>query len=301
MALEGTNGVVAEPNAVGGAGKTKPGMLGLNKRIREHALAATDWRHHEVVTQAYATFDAVNSALFDGMLPDVLVSIDQTGRLKREGTYYFAGDGMSLYYHIDLRPDLTNLGLVVAMIHNCLHLKQESEDTEKGWYHTTKWMKAMKEFGILVSKKNNGGTVGFNPQFKATAEAIDASAVLDEVETWTPDEGGQTDWAFNPDDEVPDASDGDDDDMEATETGHGAKPETEVNFTTGAKASTKMIRWACHCTNVRVATTLVATCHVCQYPFVKGEKATMKASDFEGPVEEVKQPTKTQKPKTAKK
>jgi len=126
--------------------------IGLNEQIRRHAEDSKDWRHNDKAVLAYAVADRLNEKLFGGSLPAPVLGFDDSGRLKKAGAYHFEGDGVSLSHHIDLRKDLSELDLVVALIHNMTHLELETYQTPATWYHSMVWRKRMAGFGLTATK-----------------------------------------------------------------------------------------------------------------------------------------------------
>ena len=92
---------------------------GINKAIKENARASVDWKHQATADKAYAMYEVVNEQLFQDNLPEVVIGFDD--RLKKSGEYYFEGDNISLKHHFDIRTDLTNLELFIAILHNAVH------------------------------------------------------------------------------------------------------------------------------------------------------------------------------------
>ena len=142
----------------------------INKQVQEYQESQKGWRFHAQAVNANRVFATINESLFDGKLPEPVIGFNVSGRLKKDGSYHWEGDGISLSHHIDLRQDLTDLELVIGLIHNAVHLSQEIYGAKTTWYHSASFRKALKDFGIKVAA--NGDTIGLLPAFTATLETL---------------------------------------------------------------------------------------------------------------------------------
>ena len=156
--------------------------IGLNEQIKNNALLDTEWRHHADVKWLYQIGDLLNEHFFDGDIPQVVIGLDETGRLKKSGEFYFEGDGVSLRNHIDLKKGLTRLEQVMALVHNYVHAHNESYGTTKSWYHSTTFRKAMKEFGLQTDK--SGDLIAIDiPKFSGILEKVGAKPLVIELQS----------------------------------------------------------------------------------------------------------------------
>lgn len=245
--------------------------MGLNQQVRDHALASTDWRYNSIAVRLYGWFDTVNANLFEGLLPQPVIGFDRSGRIKQDGAYYFEGDGISLYYHIDLREDLSLLEQFVALIHNAVHMEQEVTMEKGSWYHKIPFRKRMASFGIKVDEKGN--TTGFAPKFKTlTAQVGTLGGDIDAMlKSFTPTvEEDDPDMVFDPSDGPESGG------FTVINLDEPAEPEYEqVTFNAkkpGSGTGSKMVKWSCACTNIRAAVVLNVLCQKCGEQFLITDK-----------------------------
>ncbi len=243
--------------------KTKD-KVGLNEQIAEHARMAKGWRHQSKADNAYALFEHINTSLFDGMLPQPVIGFDDAGRLKKAGNYSFEGDGIGLKHHFDLRKDLTQLELVIGLIHNSVHLKQETYEEKQTWYHTTEFRDAMAIFGLVCNDSGDVDTIILS-KFEETLKMIGAGELTDELHTYEVSEATVVD-------DTPAV-----DESEVTIT-EGPKPTATVKAPkqNGNKGTSKMKKWSCACTNIRAATLVTASCTECGEDFTQEGNVTGK-------------------------
>lgn len=237
----------------------------LNRDIREHAIAATDWWGHKHTVLAYELFDAMNNKLFDADLPDPIIKWDNTGRLQlREGHYHVDKDGAALYGVFDLRQDLNVLEVVLGLCHNTAHLYLETYDSKvlrkistNGWYHPIKFKNLMmNKFGIQVDK--NGKPIKLTGEFWEMLMGMEWTGYQPAVNAAFVTE-------FDPPDNVVAF-------IDETETVD--EDGTETNGATYQAAPTpkpksKMLKWTCNCEvgAIRAAVVLYALCLKCQQPY----------------------------------
>ena len=217
---------------------------GINKAIKENARASADWKHQSKADTAYALYDVVNEQLFQGLLPTVVIGFDD--RLKKSGDYYFEGDNISLKHRFDIRTDLTDLELFVAVMHNAIHAQQNTYKEKGTWYHYTYFISSMKDYGIDVD--DLGNTISLTPNIlEPTLNRIGQSHLLDRIL-----------------------------DFEANEAVVSTSPDTGEQITESKvivktpskpKGTSKMKKWSCNCTNIRCATNLQAYCTNCNSDF----------------------------------
>ena len=219
---------------------------GINKAIKEHARASADWKHQSKADKAYALFEVINEQLFSSDLPEVVIGF--ADRLKKSGEYYFEGDNISINRHFDIRTDLSGLELFIAVLHNAVHVQQDVYKPKGQWYHGKPFTDAMAQYGIEVN--DLGNTTGLDPDVldpvlgrlgltHLQADLLDFDATEAEVST-SPDTG---------------------------EVLTKAKIESGNLFFSKPKGKSKMKKWSCGCTNVRVATNLTAYCTTCDADF----------------------------------
>jgi len=155
--------------------------IGLNEQIKNNALLDTEWRHHADVKWLYEIGDLLNEHFFDGDIPQVVIGLDETGRLKKSGEFYFEGDGVSLRNHIDLRKGLTRLEQCLALVHNYVHANNSVYGTPKSWYHSTTFRKSMTEFGLKTDK--SGDLIAIDiPKFSGVLEKVGAKPLVLELQ-----------------------------------------------------------------------------------------------------------------------
>ena len=251
----------------------------LNRQIREAAMAATDWWGWGRTKSAYQLFDAINSKLFEGALPDPLIRWDNTGRLQiREGHYWVDRDGSALYGVFDLRDDLNALETALGVCHNTAHLYLESYDghvkktiNTNGWYHPVKFRDIMlKRFGIVVN--NTGAPVRLTGEFWETLMGMgwaSTSTAMEDAKSMEFDA---------PEVQIPDPveeSEEGDPLIELLEIGPKSvmvPVDTHpVTFQASSKpkAKSKMVKWTCGCEvgAIRAAVVLYSVCLKCQQPY----------------------------------
>lgn len=243
--------------------------VGLNEQIAEHARMAKNWRHQTKAERAYAIFGSINEKLFDGELPQPLIGFDDSGRLKKQGEYYYEGDALSLKLHFDMRKDLKPLDTVVALLHNCVHLQQETYGTKKSWFHTVAFRAQMASWGLECNKNGDVARIRM-AIFTNTLKLIGQGELVDEIL-----EGY----------EIAEA--------EVTEVEAEGEPVAKVvgapevvQFVASKKADngaksqkSSLKRWSCGCTNVwATVATVDYTCNKCGQDVALDAKAGKEAS-----------------------
>ena len=208
-----------------------------------------NWRHSAQGRKAYEYFDILKAELFDNKLPQCVIDIDETGRLKKDGQYRWQRNGMAIPWVITLRRDLNDLELAIALVHNMVHLESEVYEEETNWYHSGKFIKRVKAFGIKTS--SNGDTLALAPKFHAICAKL--SLMPDGIKVYQPDNLKEDDYKQP----TP---------MPTAEWPPPPKPK--------AKSKVKMIKFICRCdspTIIRSATLEEnqATCKYCESPWVK--------------------------------
>ena len=225
---------------------------GINKAIKQNARTTNNWKHQPKADFAYTVFEAVHTHLFSDELPDVVIGFDT--RLKKAGEYYFEGDSISLKHHFDIHPDLNHLEIVLAVLHNAVHVWQDAEKPKGQWYHSKPHRDKLKDFGITTDKAGD-------------VTELDLS-ILNEVL----DKIGQTAYRT-------DAMDYDTQELTSNVMPNLATAQEQgVVSVTTVKAPSKKVnkgtsknkKWSCACsppTNVRCAVNLTAYCTACNSDF----------------------------------
>jgi len=155
--------------------------IGLNEQIKNNALLDTEWRHHADVKWLYEIGDLLNEHFFEGNIPQVVIGLDETGRLKKSGEFYFEGDGVSLRNHIDLKKGLTRLEQALALVHNYVHANNSVYGTTTTWYHSAAFRKAMTGFGLKTDK--SGDLIAIDiPKFSNVLEKVGAKPLVLELQ-----------------------------------------------------------------------------------------------------------------------
>jgi hypothetical protein len=157
---------------------------GLNEQIADHARHNTKWRHFDSAQKAYEVFARINNEYFGSELPQAVIGFNDSGRLMKDGSYHYEGDGLGLQHHIDIRSDLGWLQGIVAIIHNVVHLHQETYENKKSWYHTAQFRKKLLEFGIVTNKK--GDTTGLQSNFSDVLNTLGFPTLIAELEGFEP-------------------------------------------------------------------------------------------------------------------
>ena len=219
---------------------------GINKAIKENARTTAEWKHREKADFAYSVYEAVNENLYDKQLPDVVIGFDN--RIKKQGEYYFEGDNISLKHHFDIRDDITKLEVIIAVIHNAVHVRQDVYKPKGQWYHSTEFSTEISGWGIGVDKAGDAVDIDIDT-FNNTLDKIGQSNYRSDVLDFDPVEA--KDLSLN-----------------STVT----EPTITKVKAPGkkSKAINKMKKWSCACnppTNVRCATNLQAHCDVCMADF----------------------------------
>ena len=222
---------------------------GINKAIKQNARTTNNWKHQAKADFAYTIFEAANTQLFSDELPDVVIGFDT--RLKKAGEYYFEGDSISLKHHFDIHPELSQLEIILAVLHNAAHVWQDAEKPKGQWYHTKTHRDKLKEFGITTNKAGDVTELDLSI-LNDVMDKLDCTAYrTDAMDYDTQELTSNT--AQNL----------------ATTQEQGA---TAVKITTKKilKGTSKNKKWSCSCMppiNVRCAVNLTAYCTACNSDF----------------------------------
>ena len=222
---------------------------GINKAIKQNARTTSNWRHQAKADFAYTIFEAVNTQLFKDELPDVVIGFDS--RLKKAGEYYFEGDSISLKHHFDIHPDLTHFDIVLAVLHNAVHVWQDAEKSKGQWYHSKAHRDKLKDFGVITNKSGDVTELDLSI-LHDVMDKIDCTAYRTDAMDYDTQELTL--------DTAPNL---------ATTQEQGT---TAVKIVTNKmpKATNKNKKWSCACmppVNVRCAVNLTAYCTACNSDF----------------------------------
>ncbi len=150
-------------------------QMGIAEQIKEMALNNSDWRHYEKAQLVYQMYDRLNEKFFKGELPQAVIGFDPTGRIKKDGKYWYESDDMAVPHHIDLAKGLTPAGTMVALLKNMLYLKSEVYYVKSNWYHSEAWRKEMTAFGLTTNAA--GDVTDFATKFfKSFCEVMELKA-----------------------------------------------------------------------------------------------------------------------------
>ena len=221
---------------------------GLNQQIKEHARAYKQWKYQEKADKAYSIFEVINEKLFDGKLPQVVIGFDT--RLKKSGEYYFQGDNISLNHHFDLHPDLTELEVTLAALHNAVHASMNVYQEPAKWYHSKAFQKELGQWGI--QSDDLGHAKALDPDLiSETLRKIGQEHLIPEILDFDPVETVKEEKSNGKESKEP-------------------EPQLkEVKFKANVSKA-KMKKWSCACNppiNVRCAVTLNAHCNECLEDF----------------------------------
>lgn len=212
-------------------------MEKINLILREHETS-TQWELAPLTQKLYHFFDLFNSQFFNSFLPQPAISFQKTGVI-RYGHYRLGRNDFGILHEINLnRRYLTRnfVELLVTLLHEMIHLWQ---DVTKGMpktmnYHNKGFQEKSKELGIPSNHK--GQTTDVTDPF--------VSLVMANLKT---------------DGDKPDKEKDLDIDKVKEEITKDKKP----------KGESKLKKYSCGCTNVRVGTSrFSATCNFCGNEFV---------------------------------
>jgi len=135
--------------------------------VRKPPPAAVTFRAYETLQQAYDYFNAV---LFDGRLPQVLITLQR----RRRTLGYFAdrrfrgrGKIRARIHEVALNPDgfvgKSDEEILSTLVHEMVHVwQQEYGSPGRGRYHNKAWAEKMHSIGLMPSStgKEGGATTG---------------------------------------------------------------------------------------------------------------------------------------------
>ena len=215
----------------------------INIEVKNNELKATDWELWELAHELYWWVDFFNLVFFkDEPVPLPLLTFE-SARVNTLGHYrigrndFGAKEQINLnrkYLHLPLWSQLSTL--LHEMVHSWEYSYLEHEQRTKNWYHTKAFRLKLASFGILSNEK--GQHIGIDRAgdffFHLNRHGVRFDALPEGAET--------KDGAIKID---PDKSRG--------------------------KGRSKLKKWSCGCTNVRVAVSeFDATCNRCGNRFELG-------------------------------
>ena len=161
-------------------------QMGIAEQIKEMALNNSDWRHHQKAQVVYQMYDQLNEMFFKGELPQAVIGFDPTGRIKKDGKYWYESDDLAVPHHIDLAKGLSPAGSMVALLKNMVHLKSEVYGAKNSWYHSTAWQEEMTKFGLTTNTA--GDVTDFSTKFfKSFCKVMSLTAsskLMAQLVTW---------------------------------------------------------------------------------------------------------------------
>jgi hypothetical protein len=260
-------------------------MKTINYQIREQATGSTQWRYKAQAQQAYEALEKINIHLFESKLPDAVLGFGAlNGRLKMDGAYHWEGDNISLNHHIDLKPNLTRLELVIALIHNAAHMQAETysvstkSKSKTGWYHKKIFRSLMLSFGIKTAP--NGDTAEIAGAFSATLEKLGLEELIPDIALWERDMAvepvGDCENAPSPDAPIPTIE------AKATKAKATKAKATATKGTASCTFNGEPTRlWQCGCMSIEALANIEvdAVCCICSSPFVGASIDTVQEVD----------------------
>ena len=150
----------------------------INQQVQDNARTSTGWRHHKEAQEVYALFNEINGLLFEGNLPAAVIGFNS--QVRAEGNYHWEGDDISLPFHMDIQPGLGRLWTLLALLHNAVHIEQETYQDNKSWWHKVHFRVRMLAFGVQVSP--DGSVVELKPEFLETLHKIGENDLIKELE-----------------------------------------------------------------------------------------------------------------------
>jgi len=128
-----------------------------------------------ITQQVYSTFDDAyhffNKRLFDGLLPDSLITLQKKSRSRGHfgAERYQERDGKEKIAELNLNPDYfvgrTDAEILSTLVHELTHVQQQSSgEPSRGGYHNKQWASMMEAVGLMPSstEKEGGSKTGQN-------------------------------------------------------------------------------------------------------------------------------------------
>lgn len=197
----------------------------INYELRQNELSATDWELNGLAWELYWWCDFFNIAFFKDQPAPIPVLTFEKSRITTLGHYRIGRNDFGVREQINLnklhlhRPLWDILAtLLHEMVHSWEYTYVDHEKRTKNWYHTKTFRNKLASFGILTNNKGQHVSIGGNFVYLLKQHGISFQSA---VRYGT----GDTDGGFfklDPD--------------------KGKK-----------KGSSKLKKWSCGCTNVRVA------------------------------------------------
>ena len=207
------------------------GMERINIAVREHEIAVK-WDYQEVAQRIYLWFDIFNAEFFEGALPTPFLQFECT-RQSTLGHYRQGRNGVGAQHEINLNRlhlDAPFFEVLGTLLHEIAHQWQELFGKPgKGGYHNQEFTRKCASLGIPCTGGYRSISVGYGPPFVSLLRQHGVDA---EVGVYMPSP---------------------------------AKP----THPTRLLGSSKLKKWSCGCTNVRVAVALNAQCLECGGIFIQ--------------------------------
>jgi hypothetical protein len=208
----------------------------INVAIMENERNATDWKLNELATEMYWWVDFFNIGFFkDEPVPVPVISFEQT-RVTNLGHFVIGRNAFGVMDNINLnsihlgRPMWNILAtLLHELTHSWEHIYVPDNKRTKNWFHKAAFRKKLSSFGIFTNDK--GCHIGYSDPFVFMLRKHGISF------------------------EMPEGA-------EISKEGIINVPPEKKK-----KGKSKLKKWSCGCTNVRVAVKLKAMCLKCGNEF----------------------------------
>jgi len=152
-----------EEQAITDKERTEQKYQDINNVLKEYAISADDWRHHDLALLLHEWANRFNTE-FDLGISTPAIKIDQV-RVRKMGYYLPGRNGFGLYHEITintkhLKRPLTDT--LDTLLHELLHEWQEVHGKPgKGNYHNDQFRAKARSYGLLVSPR--GMSMGVEP------------------------------------------------------------------------------------------------------------------------------------------
>ncbi len=207
----------------------------INLEIKANELRATDWELSDLAWELYWWVDFFNVWFFKDQPVPIPVLTFENARVNTLGHYrigrndFGAREQINLnrrYLHLPLWSQLSTL--LHEMVHSWEYTHLDEKRRTKNWYHTRTFQAKLAEFGILSNEKGQHIGMGGEFVYQLRRHGVRFDRLPDHAEIMT--DGSVK---IDPD--------------------KGRK-----------KGKSKLKKWTCGCTNVRVAVAdFNATCNKC--------------------------------------
>ena len=211
----------------------------VNVAVKKNELMAFDWELHKLAVELYWWVDAFNVWFFQDQPAPIPVLTFENARISNLGHYRIGRNDFGAREQINLnrkylhRPLWDILAtLLHEMVHSWEYTYLPSEQRTKNWYHTKGFREKLASFGIETNEKGQHTGIGGEFVYLLKRHGVE----LDKL----PDYGEPTD-------------------------GGGIRIDPGKQK---GKGRSKLKKWTCGCTNVRVAVTdFKALCLKCGNEF----------------------------------